>query len=136
MGILATTVITGLLIVNSVTDIRKREILLLPTLLVLAGGVIRNRAAFTTLLPGIVLLLLSAAAPGKIGFGDGLAVCAAGVWCGTERILIILFFGLLAVPAAAGILHIRKQRVRELPFIPFLLLGFLVERILFCSTVR
>ena len=133
-----TAVTGGLLIANTIRDIRKREILLLPTILVLAGGVIRNMASadvemwrwLPALLPGGVLLLLSIAASGKVGFGDGLAVCAAGIWCGMETILLSLFFALLMVPAAAGILLLRKKRAGEVPFIPFLLAGFILARIM------
>lgn len=130
---IAEILVTGcLLLADAVWDIRKREILLLPTLLVLAGGVIRGIAAAShselwilALLPGAVLLLLSLATSGKVGFGDGLAVCAAGIWCGFEQILLALFFALLLVPAAAGVLFLRKRRPKELPFLPFLLAGFL-----------
>ena len=96
----------GLLIANTIQDIRKREIVLLPTLLVLAAGVILQIMAPSTkeaetgpwplaLLPGAVLLLLSIAATGTIGFGDGLAACAAGIWCGPEQMFLALFFALL-----------------------------------------
>ena len=82
------------------------------------------------LLPGAVLLLLSIAAAGTIGFGDGLAVCAAGIWCGPEQMLFTLFFALLLVPAAAAVLRLRKKRVMELPFLPFLLAGYVLAEIM------
>ena len=148
--IMAETAVTGsLLIANAVRDIRKREILLLPTILVLTGGVIRGAVSagpemweclpslFSSLLPGGVLLLLSVASSGKIGFGDGLTVCAAGIWCGPGSILLSLFLALLMVPAAAGVLwaasgvrHRQKKPSGEFPFIPFLLAGFILSQIL------
>lgn len=138
MNIPGNLVAGGLLVINSVRDIRKREILLLPTLLVLTGGILRGIAAsageaglwFPALLPGAVLLLLSLATSGRVGFGDGLAVCAAGIWCGPEQILIAVFFALLLVSGAAGILRLCRRRVSELPFLPFLLAGFLLTQIM------
>jgi len=128
----------GLLLANAVWDLRKKEILTVPTLLVLAAGIVRVSLAcrggsvlwMAALLPGIFLMLFSIITAGRIGFGDGMVLCAAGIWCGTESILLSLFFALLAVPAAAGILRIRKHPVRELPFVPFLTAGFFLERIL------
>ena len=141
MNIPGSLVAGGLLIANMIQDIRKREIVLLPTLLVLAAGVILQIMAVSTgkaetgpwplaLLPGAVLLLLSIAAAGTIGFGDGLAVCAAGIWCGPEQMLFALFFALLLVPAAAAVLRLRKKRFRELPFLPFLLAGYVLAEIM------
>ncbi len=127
----------GLLIANTIWDIRKREILLLPTFLVLAGGLIWNGAAAEegllfrglAILPGVILILLSIVTDGKIGFGDGLCVCAAGSWCGAEYMLVTLFFALLLVPTAAVLMHLRKKPVRELPFLPFLLTGFFLAQL-------
>ena len=133
------TLIAGsLLLVNAVWDLRKKEILTVPTLLVLAAGIAwmfltcmdGNVLWMTALLPGISLMLFSILTAGRVGFGDGLVLCAAGIWCGTESILLSLFFALFAVPAAAGILRIRRHTVRELPFVPFLTAGFFLERIL------
>ena len=132
----------GLLLLNTWWDIRKKEILLAPTLAVLAGGVVRgvlkgqegqagDMLWLMSLLPGVILLLASLASAGKVGFGDGLAVCAAGLWGGTVSTLIMLAIALALVPAAAGLERLRKRPVRELPFMPFLLAGFLLERILF-----
>ena len=136
------TLIAGsLLSVNALWDLRKKEILPVPTLLVLAVGMIRAIAVgeegtiwwITALIPGLFLMFLSRITAGRVGFGDGLVVCAAGIWCGTESILTALFFALLTVPAAAGVLWFRKQPVRELPFVPFLTAGFFLERILWRS---
>ena len=136
------TLIAGsLLSVNAVWDLRRKEILPVPTLLVLTVGMIRAITVgeegsiwwITALIPGIFLMLLSRITAGRVGFGDGLVVCAAGIWCGTESILTALFFALLTVPAAAGVLWFRKQPVRELPFVPFLTAGFFLERILWRS---
>ena len=135
------SVIGGLFFANTLRDIQKREILLLPTLLILAGGVIRAFVPGTgdadvlwfaaAFLPGVILMICSLVTAGKIGFGDGIAVCAEGAWCGAESVLFTLFFALLLVPAAAGVLRFRGRPIRELPFMPFLLAGFLLERILF-----
>ena len=155
MDVSAAAVTGGLLIMNTVWDLRKKEILLLPTLLILAGGVICRILEGTAeeiqllsgqvssgaggwqwipaVLPGVFLLLLSLASKGKVGFGDGLVVCAAGLWCGPESILLALFFALLLVPAAAGMQRLRKRKVRELPFVPFLLAGFVLQRMLMGS---
>ena len=129
----------SLLLLNTLWDIRKREILLTPTLAILMGGVIRSVLAgsggdmqwLPALMPGVFLLLVSIAADGKVGFGDGLVVCAAGLWGGAVSTLIMLVLAFSLVPAAAGLMRLMKRQVRELPFMPFLLAGFLLERFLF-----
>ena len=79
---LAEGVIGMLLAVNSVTDLRKKEILPWFTLLAgLAGALwqlLGNASSvwslFFFMLPGLFLLCLSKATGGKIGLGDGLVV--------------------------------------------------------------
>ena len=136
-----------LLAANSISDIRRKEILLLPTILAGAAGAVRillgtgspaGLSADTgrlwqllaALFPGMCLMGISAASGGRIGMGDALVVCAAGTWAGAEPILSGLFLAFLLVPAAALLLRSRKKRVKELPFIPFLCAGFLIQVIL------
>ena len=142
-------VITAVLLAaNSISDIRRKEILLVPTILTGAAGAVRILLStgspadlfdetgrfwqlLITLLPGLFLAVISTASRGKLGMGDALVVCAAGTWAGAEPILSGLFLALLLVPAAALLLRIRKRRVKELPFIPFLCAGYLIRVIVF-----
>ena len=128
----------GLLIANSISDLRKKEILLLPTLLVWAAGSVRILTdtgdvlqLLAALLPGLCFLGISLVSGGRVGMGDAFVICAAGPWAGADRILFSLFLALLLVPAAALLLRIRKKQVKELPFLPFLCAGYLSSFLFF-----
>ena len=138
-----------LLGVNSIRDIRKREIFLVPTILVGVAGIARilwiyyaeRRASvgatdpnipvpgnagmlLVALLPGIVLFLTAILSNGKVGGGDALVLLALGAWTEPEVPACTLAFALLMAPIAA---MFRKQKKDpEVPFIPFLLAGYML----------
>ena len=82
---------------NAVQDVRKREILLWPTLAAAGIGIlwmlIGERAKIlpvaASAAPGLILFSLAGATAGEIGAGDGLALIAAGIWSGLTQILYI-----------------------------------------------
>lgn len=131
----------ALLAANSISDLRRKEILLLPTLLAWAAGIVAALRApggiiplLLSLLPGLCLMGISAASGGRIGMGDALVVCAAGTWTGAGRVCFSLFAALMSVPAAALLLRKRGRRIKEMPFIPFLCAGYLVSLLLFSAS--
>lgn len=65
--------------------------------------------------------------PGEIGMGDGVLLAALGTVLDVEEFLTMLLLGLLGSSIWALVLLavFRKGRKTEIPFVPFLLLGYL-----------
>ena len=80
------------------------------------------------LVPGIVVLVLSYATEEDIGLGDGLVLCMLGVFCGWRRCLAVFGMALMLSGILAVILLVcrRVGRKTELPFLPGLVLGYLL----------
>ncbi len=124
----------ALLTANSIRDLQKKEILLLPTIVGGAAGVVWQAVMvrqtvpelLLSLLPGALLMALGIGTGGRIGCGDGIALCAVGAWVGIEQAACSLIAALCLVPAAAGLLHLTGRKRKELPFLPFLLTGHLM----------
>lgn len=79
------------------------------------------------ILPGVAVLAFSYLSRGSIGKGDGYLLCAGGAALGLQNSTAVLLYGLMSAGVTAGVLlALRKVRKNtELPFVPFLLLGFL-----------
>ncbi len=125
------TVILGLVAINSIQDIRKREILLLPTLFIAVLGIVIKVVTGESILnilvafaPGAFLILCALLTRGRVGLGDGIVLTAAGAWKSLEFILHALVYGLFAAAIAAIVCIIRGKK--DFPFVPFLAVGFVV----------
>lgn len=82
-------------------------------------------AAVLSLIPGAGFFLLSFLTREKVGYGDGWTLLMIGLFVGVYRCFLILFVGLMAESAIAIVLMAvgKIKRDREIPFLPFLLLG-------------
>lgn len=82
-------------------------------------------AAVFSLLPGMGFFLLSFLTREKVGYGDGWVLLMIGLFAGVYRCFLILLVGLMAESAVAILLMVigKVKRDREIPFLPFLLLG-------------
>lgn len=82
-------------------------------------------AAGLSLTPGIMFWLLSFLSEEKVGYGDGWVLLMIGLFLGAGRCFLILLTGLMAESfVVLLLLAFRKvHRDRQVPFIPFLLLG-------------
>ncbi len=82
-------------------------------------------AVAASLIPGAGFFLLSFCTGEKVGYGDGWTLMMIGLFLGAYRCFLILFAGLLAESAVAAVLFALKKigRDKEIPFLPFLLLG-------------
>lgn len=139
------------LAVNAVRDIRTKTVfpfmIILTAVAGLVYGCIRSKSAipFAGLIPGGIILLFWKAGGGKIGAGDGLAVCAEGAWNGAVYAAAGLFAGLAGVVifetmrrVTEAVLAEKKLcdgrdadgRLREIAFIPFLFFGYLAVALL------
>lgn len=77
-------------------------------------------------IPGFIFLLISFVSSQKIGYGDGLIICLLGTFLGVWMSTMITMIALLFSCFFLLILFVLK-RVKitdEIPFLPFLLLGF------------
>lgn len=119
--------------INSWIDIRKREISLLLTGTFAAFAVFcllcRGDFSVKMFLPvgmGLLFVGMSIATAGAVGMGDGLVMIALAVAMDTEEFFIMLLCALAFSAVWAGILLVplQKNRHTQIPFIPFLLLGY------------
>lgn len=123
------------LLLCSLQDIRKKKI----QIVLIAAGfliifvysifkidiILWNRLA--GLIPGIILLILNPVTRGQVGLGDGLIVSILGISLGffaTAGMLILGLFG-SALLSLFLIIFKKANKKTTIPFIPFLLLGFL-----------
>lgn len=80
------------------------------------------------LLIGLGVVILSKATRGKIGMGDGLLLCVTGLGLGFWANMELFFVALFAAALICAILLAFRlaDRKKSIPFVPFLLLGFVV----------
>ena len=118
------TIISVFMAVCTITDIRKKEIPVAVVALsglallfyVIFGGKKQWMDILYSLMPGMLLLMLSYCTRESIGYGDGLVVLVIGICMGMGIcIAAICAAALLALRKAGG-----KSRI---PFVPFLSVG-------------
>ena len=120
----------------AILDYRKRE---LPVIYIGIGFcigltlrlVIGTPTVFELLLGcliGAVFLLVARISREAIGYGDGLMIIATGASLGViDNVLLMLCALVLAALFSIGLLIVKKyKRKDEIPFIPFLLGGYVV----------
>lgn len=90
-----------------------------------AMGEVSWLAAGLSLIPGIMFWMLGFISKEKVGYGDGWVLLMIGLFLGARRCFLILLTGLAAESfLVLVLLAFRKiHRDREVPFVPFLLLG-------------
>ena len=76
---------------------------------------------------GGIFLVLSFLTDGKMGMGDAWILIAMGTMLDLQIYLTALLLGLFAASAWSGYLMVVKKKCRttEIPFLPFLLFGYL-----------
>jgi len=126
--------VTGL---NAAYDLRKKQILLWPTVVFAAAGVIfnlvRGEGAFFIiygLIPGVLMAGLSFLSGSAVGLGDAIFIGTLGVWTGGKEALLTLLIA-FGIQAAVSVLYrILGGRKKELPFIPAVLAAHILLLIL------
>lgn len=120
--------------VNTWTDLRKKQVSLAAVALfavtavvwrLYIGGI--SRSVFVSVGIGCFFLLVSFMTKGALGMGDGWLLTALGLGLEIGEFLTVLFVGLLCCALWALVLMavFRKGRNAEIPFVPFLLLGYI-----------
>lgn len=120
--------------INSWKDLRTREVSLLTICVFGAVGVVR--ACFIggidmewvgNVSLGSAVIILSICSKGAVGIGDGLLLLALGTVLSFRQLLAVFLTGLLCC-SFWGILLLllpRGKKTVELPFVPFLLVGYI-----------
>ena len=144
-----------LLIICSYTDIRKRAInaRILVAFLILTAGLMTGACVFGdrygavaggliyepnvgniifSMIPGVVLFIISLLTKEAIGRGDVYLVCLLGLMIGFDRIFAVLFISMVscAVFGSICILLKGKDKKDTLPYVPFLLGAYLAFTIM------
>ncbi|MDD3217592.1 MAG: A24 family peptidase [Lachnospiraceae bacterium] len=123
----------SIMILLSIWDVWRRKI---PCRICLVGFIVRIPLQFlyesfswmvlaAGVVPGVILLVISYLTREKIGYGDGWGVAMLGWYVGIWNIVQMLSVALLlSAVYALGLLVIKKvPRDKEIPFLPFLLVG-------------
>jgi leader peptidase (prepilin peptidase)/N-methyltransferase len=81
---------------------------------------------------GIFVMGVSTVTKGKIGMGDGSLLCVTGIGLGLWGNLELFALALLGASVVSIILLVFRMadRKKSIPFVPFLLLGFIFYRLL------
>ena len=84
------------------------------------------------LVPGVICLLLGYLTREAIGYGDGFLLCAMGCYVSLEQMVEILVIASLCGGLCALFLLVskRKRGKDNLPFVPFLLIGAVVQSLI------
>ena len=82
---------------------------------------------FMGAIPGIICVFISFISREQMGFGDSFIVLFIGILTGYKRVLISFMFALLLLNLFAMFILIIKKgnRKTKIPFIPFLLAGYI-----------
>lgn len=137
--------LAAFLIWNSITDIKYRKISVISMFVLgiagvatAAAGIITGQSFFQILrfgllgsAPGVIMCILSLLSHGSLGMGDGILILFFGIYTGIREVSLVLTWAfLLASVWAMGMLVIKKKnRYDAFPFVPFVTIGFLVNRI-------
>ncbi len=83
---------------------------------------------------GLMVYLFSVLTKEKIGKGDALVVMVTGLYLGFQNTLLLVWLSTI-LAAVIGSIIIRKNNVNtdfEIPFVPFLLMGYLIIYFISC----
>lgn len=129
-------IVTGIyLLIQSVWDIRTKKIPLWISLCFgscsLLYSICCNRECLEfilALIPGGICFLLGYWTREAIGYGDAILLCALGMLYSLEELLSICVIAVMLAGVAGLVLLVvfRKNGKYEIPFVPFLWIGWLI----------
>ena len=123
---------------NAICDLRRREISLLYSAAFAGIGICMSvmhgrgpAELLYSVIPGLVLMLFSVITRGDIGFGDGIVVFVMGLFLSWQETATVCGIGFMLSAIGAGIwFAIRRRRKDTLPFLPFLLAGYVTAMLI------
>lgn len=134
-------IITAIMLIHSITDIKYKKVrlelslvgIIIGILFIISdiwNGMIPYEKA-SGLLFGIVCLILGKITNEAIGYGDGIILIMLGLFYNVTQICTVIFwaFSFAGIVALMLIVIFQKNRKYEIPFVPFLTLGMLMEKI-------
>lgn len=82
-------------------------------------------------LPGLVCFLFAKISKEAIGYGDVCLIGMLGFYCSAMEIVMIcqIAFTIAAITALVLLVIFQKKKNYEMPFVPFLLLAFMIEEV-------
>ena len=118
---------------QTITDIKKKKIILSLTAVCMAAGVairlyegeLWKPETALCLLPGILVIALAYISQGGIGHGDGLLILSLGMLLGITGLIQLLTISLIAAGLFSLVLLITGKAGKKtaIPFVPFLFAG-------------
>lgn len=120
------------LVVASVFDLWKKEV---PFLLFVGFFLIGVwNGNYLSWIFGFIFLFLGFVTRQKIGYGDGCAILVAGTYLPFDRMITILLSSIFMMGGVALFLITVKKKGKdyEIPYIPMLFIGYLLERGIAC----
>ncbi len=117
-------------------DIRYKQI---PTIVSVLGGVVGFAIHITTenklenvlfaFIPGIICLLCCIVTRGAVGYGDAILLLTMGCLYSYEELLFIcgVAMGVAAIVSMILFIGFHKRGDYEIPFVPFLWVGWVLE---------
>lgn len=129
-----------MLCIQTFWDLRYKEI---PSIVSAVGGLLglcmwhrtdkNGIDILLPLLPGILCLFCGWISREAVGYGDGILLCVLGIYYTLEELVVI---GMIAIGLAGGyglilLVLFHKNGRYEIPFVPFLLLGWAMRIVFF-----
>ena len=102
------------------------------TIVQLLNGDLMCANRLIAMVPGVLLYFFAKISEEKVGYGDACTIIAMGIYMDINELLIVGMFS-ITISGVVALLLIaiwKKKRDYEIPFIPFLFAGYLMERLM------
>ena len=117
-------------------DLKYRQIPLAVTVIGTGAGIgfciLEERGLFSLLLavlPGLMTLLFARISNETMGYGDGFVLILMGTYLPWEAVVAVglLAFGIAGMVALVLLVAFHKNRNYQIPFVPFLTIGYILN---------
>lgn len=113
--------------------ITPRGLLVCSVILLIAGqfGDVSRRSALGGVMPGVIVLVLAYFSKEAIGVADGVVILVCGASFGLLETVAFTFFATVYAGVCSIVLLLMRKvgKKSRIPFLPFLLLGYLTLRV-------
>ena len=102
------------------------------TIVQLLNGDLMCANRLIAMVPGVFLYFFAKISGEKVGYGDACTIIVMGIYMDINELLIVGMFS-ITISGVVALLLIaiwKKKRDYEIPFIPFLFAGYLMERLM------
>ena len=102
------------------------------TIVQLLNGDLMCANRLIAMVPGVLLYFFAKISEEKVGAGDACTIIVMGIYMDINELLIVGMFS-ITISGVVALLLIaiwKKKRDYEIPFIPFLFAGYLMERLM------